>query len=215
MKIKKHSWTTFLITGDNTSLLTDPQEVNKSGLSLSKVKTDVVLFSETRLIFKDNILKSEGIEKKVVADKREKIMEICSPGEFEIGGLMIRREIGSNIYIIDEQNLRIVYLGVLDQEFNVDSTKDLGDVDVLIVPIGDGNQFICYDKLEKVFSNIDPQILLPCGYKEKGVKLDKEIKTKEDFIKHFGFTNISDENYLNIKSKKSEREGVPMEVIFL
>ncbi len=215
MKIKKHSCTTFLITGDNTSLLTDPQEVNKSGLSLSKVKTDVVLFSETRLIFKDNILKSEGIEKKVVADKREKIMEICSPGEFEIGGLMIRREIGSNIYIIDEQNLRIVYLGVLDQEFNVDSTKDLGDVDVLIVPIGDGNQFICYDKLEKVFSNIDPQILLPCGYKEKGVKLDKEIKTKEDFIKHFGFTNISDENYLNIKSKKSEREGVPMEVIFL
>ncbi|MCD4756112.1 MBL fold metallo-hydrolase [bacterium] len=215
MKIKKHSWTTFLITGDNVTLLTDPQEVNKSGLTLSKVKTDVVLFSDTKLILKDKILKSEGIEKKVVASERGEIIEISSPGEFEVGGLMIRREIGSNIYIIDEQNLRIVYLGIMDKEFDVDSTKDLGDVDVLIAPIGDGKTFMDYDKLEKIFSNIDPQILLPCGYEEKGLKKNEGIKTKKDFLEHFGFTNVSDESYLNIKSKKSEREGTPMEVIFL
>lgn len=215
MKIKKQNWISFLITGSNVSVLTDPQELKKSGLSFAKVKTDVVLFSDPKLILKENILKKEGLEKKVVLDKRKKILEINSSGEFEIGGLMIRRDVNSNIYIIDEQNLRIVYLGMIDNSFNVDLTKDLGDVDVLIVPIGNGDQFIDYDKLEKIISNIDPQILIPCGYKEKGLKIGKEMKTKGDFTKYFGFPNISEESYLTVKPKKNERDGTPMEIIVL
>ncbi|HCC67708.1 TPA: hypothetical protein DEP90_00630 [Patescibacteria group bacterium] len=215
MKIKKQNWTSFLITGSSVSLLTDPQELKKSGLSFAKVKADVVLFSDPNLILKERILKKEGLEKKVVPDKRKRIMEINSAGEFEIGGLMIRRDLKSNIYIIDEQNLRVVYLGMINNNFDVDLTKDLGDVDVLIVPIGNGDQFIDYDKLEKIISNIDPQILIPCGYKEKGLKIGKGMKTKEDFIKYFGFPNVSEENYLTVKPKKSEREGAPMEVIVL
>ena len=215
MKIKKQNWTTFLITGDKISLLTDPQALKESGLTISKTKSDVVLFSDPKLILKTNVLKKEGLEKKVVPDTRKKVMEITSPGEFEVGGLMIRREINSNLYIIDEQNLRVVYLGLADNDFDVKITEDLGDVDVLIAPIGNGDQFIDYDKLEKIFSNIDPQILIPCGFKEKGLTVGKELKTKEDFIKHFGFPNVSEESYLTIKPKKNERDGTPMEVIFL
>jgi hypothetical protein len=215
MKIKKHNWTSFLITGDNISLITDPQELKKSGLSFPKVKSDIVLFSNPQFNLKENILESEGLESKVVVDNRDKIIEICSPGEYEIGGLLIRRDMGTNFYIIDEQNLRVVYLGIADNDFDVDSTKDLGDVDVLIAPIGNGDQFIDYDKLEKIFSNIDPQILVPCAYAEDGLKLGNEIKSKEDFIKHFGFPNVSTETSLTVKSRKSESDETPMEVIFL
>jgi hypothetical protein len=215
MRIKKHNWTSFVISGDNVSVLTDPQELKKSALSFTKVKADVVLFSDPELTLKTDIIKSEGMSKKVIPDTRKNIVEISSPGEFEIGGLMIRRPIRTNFYIIDELNLRVLYMGLAGKDFDVKDVEDVGDVDVLIAPIGNGDLFIDYDKLEKVFSAVDPEILIPCGLKEDGNKLGKDLKSKEDFIKHFGFSNVSEESYINLKSKGKEKDEKPMEVIFL
>jgi len=61
----------------------------------------------------------------------------------------------------------------------------------------------------------DPSILLPCGLKEDGAKLGKDLKSREEFIKHFGFSNVSDENYITVKPRNKEKEETPMEVIFL
>ena len=215
MRIKKHNWTSFVISGDNVSVLTDPQELKKSGLSFTKVKADVVLFSDPNLTLKTDIIKSEDMGKKVLPDSRKHIVEISSPGEFEIGGLMIRRPIKTNFYIIDELNLRVLYMGLAGKDFNVKDLDDVGDVDVLIAPIGNGDLFIDYDKLEKVFSSVDPEILIPCGLKEDGNKLGKDLKSKEDFIKHFGFSNVSEESYINLKPKGKEKDEKPMEVIIL
>lgn len=215
MRIKKHNWISFIISGDNVTVITDPQELKKSGLSFTKTKADVVLFSDPELQLKENILKCEGISNKVVADKKEKVIEISSPGEFEIGGLMIRRNIRTNFYLIDELNLRILYMGLDGKNFNPKDVDDVGDVDVLIAPIGNGDLFTDYDNLEKVFSAVDPKILLPCGFKEDGVLADKELKSREDFIKHFGFSNVSDESYITVKPGKKEKDETPMEVIFL
>lgn len=215
MRIKKHNWTSFVISGDNVSVLTDPQELKKSGLSFTKVKADVVLFSDPNLTLKTDIIKSEDMSKKVLPDSRKHIVEISSPGEFEIGGLMIRRPIKTNFYIIDELNLRVLYMGLAGKDFNVKDLDDVGDVDVLIAPIGNGDLFIDYDKLEKVFSSVDPEILIPCGLKEDGNKLGKDLKSKEDFIKHFGFSNVSEESYINLKPKGKEKDEKPMEVIIL
>jgi hypothetical protein len=215
MRIKKHNWTSFIISGDNVSVITDPQELKKSGISFLKASADVVLFSDPELRLKDNIIKSEDMTKKIVPDNRKKIVEINSPGEFEVGGLMIRRPIRTNYYLIDEQNVRIMYMGLADKDFDPKDVDDVGDVDVLIAPIGNGDLFLDYDKLEKVFSAVDPAILLPCGLKEDGAKLGKELKSKEDFIKYFGFSNISEESYITIKPRSKEKEEAPMEVIFL
>lgn len=215
MRIKKHNWTTFIISGDNVTVVTDPQELNKSGLSFTKVKADVVLFSDPELKTEADILKKEGIEKKVVPDKRDGIIEIKNPGEFEIGGLMIRRPVRTNFYLIDEQNLRVMYMGLADKDFNIKDVQDVGDVDVLIAPIGNGDMFLDYETLEKVFSEVDPQILIPCGLKEDGAKLGSDLKSREDFIKHFGFSSVSDESYINVKPRSKEKEEAPMEVIFL
>ena len=215
MKIKKHNWISFLISGEHATILTDPQELNRSGVSFTKTSADVVLFSDPKLILKENIIKTEGMEKKVVPDKREKILEISSPGEFEVGGLMIRRPIRTNFYIIDEQNLRVLYMGLADKSFNPKALEDVGDVDVLIAPIGNGDLFLDYEMLEKVFAAVDPQVLLPCGLKEDGADLSKELKSREDFIKYFGFSSVSDESYITVKPSAREKDETPMEVIFL
>ena len=215
MKIKNIGWSTFLFTAGDISIVTDPHGLKDSGLSFNKVKSDVVLFTGNDLVGKENLLEKMDLLKKIEPDHRDKIIEISSPGEFEIGGVMVRRDVDSPFYIIDESTLRIVYMGLLDNKFDVSMTKDLGDVDVLILPVGNGSLFIDYDKLEKIISNVDPSILLPCAYKKDGLKIGENIKSREDFIKYFGFTNIRDESYLTVSPSASEEDQRSVEVIFL
>jgi len=214
MKIKSLGWSSFLLTAGDISILTDPLALKQSGLSFTKNKADVVLFSSKDLRGKENILVENDMLKKIEPDHRESIIEISSPGEYEIGGMMIRRDVDSQFYTIDEAVLRVVYMGLIDNSLDVSLTKDLGDVDVLILPIGNGNLFIDYDKIEKILNYIDPTILIPCAYKSEGVKVGSDLKSKEDFIKHFGFTNVKEDTYLNVTSTP-EQESKNIEVIFL
>ncbi len=104
-------------------------------------------------------------------------------------------------------------LGLVDKDFDVDMTKDLGDVEVLIAPVGDGERFPSYDKLETIINNIDPNILIPYGFSTEDNRVDG-VKSRDEFIKHFGFTNIRDENYINITSV-TETDQKFIKVIFL
>jgi len=195
------------------SILTDPVALKESGIGLPKCKADVVLFSQRDLYGKEDILREYELEKKIEPDHRDNIFEISSPGEYEIGGMMIRRGIDLPFYTIDEGNLRVVYMGVIDNSLDVSKTKDLGDVDVLILPIGNGDLFIDYEKIEKILNYIDPTVLLPCAYKTDGLKVGKDIKSRDDFIKYFGF-NVKEQSSLNVTSTV-EQESKIMEVIFL
>jgi len=214
MKIKSLGWSSFCLSNDNISILTDPVALKESGIGLPKCKADVVLFSQRDLYGKEDILREYELEKKIEPDHRDNIFEISSPGEYEIGGMMIRRGIDLPFYTIDEGNLRVVYMGVIDNSLDVSKTKDLGDVDVLILPIGNGDLFIDYEKIEKILNYIDPTVLLPCAYKMDGLKVGKDIKSRDDFIKYFGFTNVKEQSSLNVTSTV-EQESKIMEVIFL
>ena len=214
MRIKSLGWSSFSLSNDNISILTDPVALKESGIGLPKCKADVVLFSQRNLYGKEDILREYELEKKIEPDHRDNIFEISSPGEYEIGGMMIRRGIDLPFYTIDEGNLRVVYMGVIDNSLDVSKTKDLGDVDVLILPIGNGDLFIDYEKIEKILNYIDPTVLLPCAYKTDGLKVGKDIKSRDDFIKYFGFTNVKEQSSLNVTSTV-EQESKIMEVIFL
>ncbi len=215
MKIRKVGWTTFLLNTDSISVLTDPLDIKESGNSLTKTESDILLFTNYSKQIKKDIVKDNDLESKIVPDKREKMMEIYNPGEYEVGGLMIRRGLNDNFYIIDEKEIRVVYMGGTEKEFDPQNAKSLGDVDVLIIPIGDGESFMSYDTLEKVISNIDPAILIPCGYREDS-KNQLDLKSKEEFLKHFGYANVREENYYNVAKKKVDEENQSsVEVIFL
>jgi L-ascorbate metabolism protein UlaG (beta-lactamase superfamily) len=214
MKIKKIGWTSFLITSNQISVLTDPLSLGNSGASFPKSKADVCLFTNYSKAIKKSILQDNKLDKKVVPDNREGIMEINTPGEYEVGGVMIRRNIGEDFYIIDEKTTRVVYLGGTDNGFDPKITKNLGDVDVLIIPVGDGVNFMDFDKIERVISNTDPSLLIPCAYKEGGSG-NGDLKSKDEFIKHFGFTNVHEENYINVTKKKVEKDQQSVEVVFL
>jgi len=214
MKIRKIGWTSFLLEGEKITVLTDPLKYLEVQKSFPKNKADVCLFTNYDKEVKERILKDNGLEEKIVANVREEIMEINLPGEYEVGGLMIRRGIGEDFFVIDEGTLRIVYMGDTDNSFDPEKVSDLGDVDVLIIPVGDGVDFMDFDKIEKVLSKTDPAILIPCSYREEFEK-NSNLKTKDEFIKHFGFATVRNENYLKVDKKKVEMDQQSVEVVFL
>jgi len=214
MKIKRRGWTSFLIISDEISILTDPLMLKEFGVSFRKTKADICLFTNYSKKIKKSILKDNGLEKKVVPDNRKEVIEISTPGEYEVGGIMIHRGVNDDFFMIDEKTTRVVYMGGTRKDFDPDDVRDLGDVDVLIVPVGDGVDFMKFETIEKVISNTDPAILMPCAYNDKGNN-KKGLKTREEFIEHFGFANVHEESYLTVSKKKVEEDQRSVEVVFL
>lgn len=208
MKIRYRGLTTFQLTFDNLTVATDPLALIDYGLKLNKLEADVALFTQDKLQGKNNVLKGTKVE----PVNREGIMEITTPGEYEIAEVIIRRPVGKSYYMIDYGPTRAVYIGVGTADIDPKEFDDVGDVEALMIPVGNGEQFPDYDKLGKIISNVDPLYLLPCGYKMDGTNGD--LKSVKEFIKHFGYTHITEEKFLHVK-KAPEMETKNMQVVIL
>lgn len=206
MKIKSINQVSFEISTDTTTIITDPMAYEDFKAKFPKSEGDVVLFSQKKYLGKQNILK--GFDKLVKNDGR-KIFEISLPGEYEIGQVLIQRVDKSPVYTLDSDYARVVYVGLDSKDLNLELFKDLGDVEVLIAPIGCGEGMMSYETLQDVVGEVEPTILIPFAY---GSEIG--LKSKEDFVKHFGYTNFRDEKVVKI-SGSFEGEEKSMEVIFL
>jgi hypothetical protein len=132
-------------------LLTDPFNLLVDvGLKLPKSKADIVLYTDSS---------KDVDESKIVPSKKENLLHIQTAGEFESGGLMIRRSLDSSFYILDEDFLRVVYVGHISKDVKVEEFKNLGDVEVLIIPVGDGENFPEFGVIEKIINQVEPLIL--------------------------------------------------------
>ncbi len=205
MKIKTLGFLTVLLNFDNVDVVTDPLSLSDVGLKFPKTKADVVLHTDER---------GEVDEKKLVSSKKERIMNINNPGEFELGGLMVRRDIGSQYYILDEDLLRVVYVGHISKDVKVDAFKNLGDVDVLIMPVGDGENFPEFGTIEKIVTHVEPLYLIPSGFKTKNMSSDTKLMKVDDFVKQAGYTNVRREKSISV-SGSAEKEVKNMDVVIL
>lgn len=205
MKLKSINGVSFEIQTDLISVITDPLTGLEFDTKFPKTEADVVIFSQKKYEGKDNIL--NGFDKLVVKNRNE-IFEISGAGEFEISQVLIQRPINAPYYMIDSDDCRIVYLGFDSKVTDLKAYEDLGDVEVLIAPVGNGENFVDYDTLQEIISNIEPGILVPIMYDKPG------LKTKEEFLRHFGYTNFSTESILKLSARNEDNE-LPMQVVFL
>ncbi len=196
MKIKYNGYTSFTFNVDNLVIVTDPALAKENGIKGVPSDVDVVV----------NVNGQGKYESKPV--NRSSVFEIGTPGEFEISGFMVQRPIGSNHYVFDFELIRVVYVGMGTKNLDVKQIRDLGDVDVLLLPYSDGENFPSYELLQDIISKIEPTVLVPYGIGGEG------SKSKDDFIKYFGFINSTSEKVLKVESKP-EAEDRNMKVIFL
>ena len=101
---------------------------------------------------------------------------VDGPGEFEIAGASIigvttfrgkekQLESGRSVaFVIEMEDMRIGHLGGIGHVPTSDQVEEMGDVDVLLVPVGGGESLDAPPAAEAV-NLIEPKLVIPMHYK--------------------------------------------------
>ena len=140
---------------------------------------------------------------------------IDGPGEFDVKGLFVRgipAAGGSTIYSIRMEDIRLGFLGSLkEKELTDQQLEDLGEIDVLFVPVG-GKSVCDAEEAVTIVNQIEPRMIVPMHYAQKDVKLP--LDKLDVFLKEMGSTKVAPQDKLTIK-KSSFAEAGDTEVVVL
>jgi L-ascorbate metabolism protein UlaG (beta-lactamase superfamily) len=120
---------------------------------------------------------------------------ISRPGEYEVANVFISgvatyhdsergAVLGKNTaYVIQMEDVGICHLGDLGHVPTAEQVEQMGDVDILMVPVGGGPTIGPTAAVETI-SLLQPKLVLPMHYKTDAVKLD--LAPLESFLKEMG-----------------------------
>lgn len=171
MEILWHGQTCFTLKGSCATLVTDPY--GGIGLKLPKLKADLVTVSQQAPEFNE-VSAVEGTPK--VFDW---------PGEYEASGVLAMAiEAGEKlIFHIEMDAIRLAHLGTLDTKLTESMIEQLGDVDILLIPVG-GAGALDAKMAHEVIEQIEPRVVIPMHYQIEG--LTEKVAGVAPFLKEIG-----------------------------
>jgi L-ascorbate metabolism protein UlaG (beta-lactamase superfamily) len=195
----------FRLRDRAATAVTDPYG-KTAGLTLPRVRADIVTVSHD----------AEGHNnvKGVKGDYRV----LAGPGEYEISSVFVtglelrgerkaaRKEAAprNTVFLFEFEDLTVCHLGDLASVPSQAQVEEaLGEVDVLLVPVGGGNSLSAAQAAE-VVSLLEPHIVIPMHYKVPGGNLKLEPVGK--FLKEMGLDKLQPQ-----ESLKVSRSGLPDE----
>lgn len=212
MEISYLGHSSFRIRTSNGYVVTDPFDPKMVGLKFSGVEADIVTVSHDHGDHNQYQL-VKGV-KRVVA----------GPGEYEIMGISIigipsfhddkKGELrGKNtIYVLEAEGLRLCHLGDLGHSLSQEQVEEIGEVDILMVPVG-GEYTIGPKEAAQVVSDIEPKLIIPMHFKSQGLNPDtfSKLSGVEEFLKELSLPTEK----LPKLSVKREELGEEQKVIVL
>lgn len=201
----------FKISSGNFSLITDP--FSKSiGLSAPRGATDVAVISNSG---SENYNNTDGLG--------DSCFVIDSAGEYDVKGVfargigaagdtkLVKNEFDfTTIYTIRMEDMRLGFLGSLKQkELSDQQTEDLGEIDILFVPVG-GHTVCDAEEAVTIVNQLEPRYVIPMHYQQSGVKL--QLDKVDQFLKEMSAKSEAQDKFT---LKKSNLEGDNTEVIVL
>ncbi len=204
MQLQYFGLSSFKITTKEATLITDPFHKD-SGLLPPRGGTDILVLAE----------KNKKLYSAVSGISGERF-DVTDPGEYDIKGVTVtgiplkQENRYITVFLIESEDIRILNLTHI-KEFNMkeDEVEALGDIDILIVPVG-GNTVLSASQAAKVVNEIEPKIVIPSHYKMKDLILD--LDSLEKFIKEMGGKK-EDMEKLSIKKKELQEEGTKVVVL--
>jgi len=156
-----------------------------------------------------------------VASIRGQPRVFSTPGEYEVQGIFITgiptfhdrrqgKERGQNIvFLFDFDGLTICHLGDLGDVLSQSQAEALGNVDVLLAPVG-GVYTITAARAAEVVSLLEPRLVIPMHYKTKALRL--RLSTVRPFLKEMGAEDTAPRESLRV-TKASLPEGAEIVVL--
>ncbi len=136
--------------------------VSEKGLRAVYGKTDIVLCSQGEGACSTDITKgNDG-------------MTFDFPGEYSVRGIDIvgidaHSKSGANtLFILKSEEIRIAHLGRLRENLNEKQLESLGDVDVLLLPVG-GGEYIDAKVAAEIVRKVEPKVVIPMMYDLPGI----------------------------------------------
>lgn len=132
---------------------------------------------------------------------------LTTPGEYEIGGTFVtgvplhyvsdeytRYNVG---YLVDYGGLTVFHLGDLAHVPDQSVVEALGEINVLLLPVGGGNTLNAAQASD-VVALLEPSYIVPMHYALPGLSL--ELEGVEKFLKVMGVSNVEEEESLRVTS---------------
>ena len=147
---------------------------------------------------------------------------IDAPGEYSVKGISVAGvdsfhddkegiERGRNtIFVLDTEDIRICHLGDLGSELSVKQLEKIGEVDILMIPVG-GKYTIDIKKAVKVAKSLSPSLIIPMHYKMNGA--NRDLADEKDFCGEIG--NCPKQKVNKITIKKKDLEDKNMEILLM
>jgi L-ascorbate metabolism protein UlaG (beta-lactamase superfamily) len=184
----------FRIKGSQAALVTDPYAPDL-GYSLGKPKAQVVTVSHQH----PGHAYAEGVggEPKVVS----------GPGEYEISGLLIigiptfhdaegGSQRGKNtVYLMEVDEVTLCHLGDLGHMLTTEQIEELGNVDILMVPVG-GVSTIAAPVAAEIARQLEPKVVIPMHYQTAAVS--RELEPVSRFLTEMGVEQVTPQPKLSL-----------------
>lgn len=184
----------FRIKGSHATVITDPYSP-ASGYSLGKQAARIITVSHQHP--EHSYYQGISGETKLVK----------GPGEYEIGGVMIigiptfhdaekGKTKGKNtVYLIEIDDITVCHLGDLGHTLSAEQAEELGNIDVLLIPVG-GVSTITASGAAEVVRQLEPKIVIPMHYKTGALK--RELEPVEKFLTEMGAKEVSPQPKVSI-----------------
>ena len=159
---------------------------NLKELGLSPIgKSDIALFTSKELFKNRN---DDGGAFVIDGPGEYEIKEISVKGIRARGNMDDPKKPTSTIYRIAVGSTMICVLGHVNSDLSDEQLEQIGMIDILIVPVGNSGYTLDAVGAEKVIKKIDPKIVIPTHYEEKGVKYEVPQASLDEFLKEMSVT---------------------------
>lgn len=184
MDINWYGFCCFRLRERRVTAICDPFSSKATGVQLPRLSADIVTISSSS---------SARVQGTGTVGGGPKILR--GPGDYEVKQVLVtglptsQNGTRSVAFFLDFAGLTVGHLGELGQVPPSAGGEELGDIDVLLVPVS-GPHIPDVSRIAEVISQLDPRIVVPMQYRHEGLRSEQSdsLEPVDRFLKELGIS---------------------------